>query len=340
MHNPPMKPKIANAQVPAIIEAYNNGESAYRIGLRHGCKTEMPVLRVLQQAGVARRPVRKYTCEQMQLVARLYQEGHSVRQIAAQTHLQIDKASFYNMLKRCGIQRRTPTECHSTCEINAHAFDNLDDEDVAYWIGLLLADGGIVRNSVVLSLSYPDMDHVLTFRAFLRSTHAILYKTQPNGRPLARFTGVSAPLIERLNTLGVTPRKSLTATAPPQLVHNRHFWRGVIDGDGSIYLNRQQSRAYPNLGLTGSKPLLHQYATFVRRVCPTWKGEPHQRSYSSVYDIRLGGTSATVVLKCLYTECNTALERKHRLAMSMLDYRSSWLSLTGDPTYPLRSAYQ
>ena len=138
--------------------------------------------------------------------------------------------------------------------LNHQAFDIVTN-DAAYWIGFLFADGSVIQQQrgapqVQLRLSEIDRGHLEKFRQFLDSTHAIT--TSPPGnlggyqsRASARYAIVSRRLAGRLLEMG-----RYEGPIAPELAASRHFWRGVVDGDGSIFILKT---GYSGISLVGSQ---------------------------------------------------------------------------------------
>ena len=112
---------------------------------------------------------------------------------------------------------------------------------MAYWLGLLFADGCILqrhnRLSVFLGLKCSDAQHIELFQKAIQSTYKI--GVRKNGLASSCMTIVdinSARMVQDLMNHGCTPRKSLTLKwneqVPASLMH--HFVRGYFDGDGCI----------------------------------------------------------------------------------------------------------
>jgi hypothetical protein len=103
-------------------------------------------------------------------------------------------------------------------------------------LGFLLADGCVTNNHVLsLCLKAADQYHIEQFRDFLGSDHPIHLFQRRNSSESSFFVA-SVHLCTALAYYGVTPRKSRTASASAELRENAHFWRGLIDGDGTLYM--------------------------------------------------------------------------------------------------------
>ncbi len=200
--------------------------------------------------------------------------------------------------------------------VNEHAFDVLTPES-AYWIGFLMADGCVSREHagkslrLSLRLSVKDREHLERFRAWLGSRHAIYEKDHldPAGKPRRSccLQIASEPLCTALCRWGVQPRKTGRKAPAPELENDRDFWRGCVDGDGSVY--EGASRVY----LSGGRPIVDAWSAWALR------------EYGAVMDVRhhvsfVGKVGCWVadcwrpeaqrLLKGLYRSGDCCLERK------------------------------
>jgi hypothetical protein len=245
--------------------------------------------------------------------------------------------SIRGVLLRHGIKLRSQARALDTTVFNKPL-----SAEAAYWIGLLLADGclsdrlkqrkdGTFARTIRLSLSlkHQDIEHIKKFRQFLKSDATIGTHDgwSSIGRDHSAQINVNASGFEsRLRELGITPRKTATASAPSELLYSRDFWRGVIDGDGSVGITRNKPRTKrrntksrpdyyerPFITLGGTPQLIHQWAMFMRSVDPTIL--PVQRILSPTFtNLRIGGSKARLVIAHLYSDALISLERKQEIA--------------------------
>ena len=177
-------------------------------------------------------------------------------------------------------------------------------EGLAYWLGFLLADGNLYRQGqrswrTTINLAKRDKKHLQLFLDFLQSDYPIY------DNPKTRSCGViitSELLGELLMNYGITPCKSKTVTVDDRLASNRHFWRGVFDGDG--YLGKTRVR----FGLSGTYDVCDKFTRFLDLGLNV-----HQRG-DNFYIVETCGSKARLVASRLYYNVNIALERKARLA--------------------------
>ena len=117
-------------------------------------------------------------------------------------------------------------------------FDTVTEES-SYWIGNLMADGNVYTGKtgspqIALTATARDREHLVKFRKFLNCSNQIHLKiTKVNRKVWIQYTlrFSSKRIASALMTYGVTAKKSLKVKATG-LENNKHFWRGVIDGDG------------------------------------------------------------------------------------------------------------
>ena len=192
--------------------------------------------------------------------------------------------------------------------LNEHAFDIITDES-AYWLGLLMADGNICHrnkphNTYTLSLEMKDKEHIEKFKIFMQAEHTIF--------PHRNIFGISLPVknyANRLSEFGIIPNKSLNAEVK-LLQNNRHFWRGVIDGDGCL----GNYKAGFTLVMNGSKILCNQFYQFVKQFCPKLKATVRKMTAGNLYVLQITGTNAKIISNILYSNSLVYLDRKFDIA--------------------------
>lgn len=151
--------------------------------------------------------------------------------------LSITTTTFYNHLKKRGLPNRNGRRKLS----NDSFFKRIDTEEKAYWLGFIVADGcvqskrfGSSNNCVSISLAKKDEAHLTKFLTSICSNTPIT-QTVENSHNIVKVGIYSLEMVEDLIALGVTVRKSATATVPdipPELLP--HFYRGLFDGDGGV----------------------------------------------------------------------------------------------------------
>ena len=118
------------------------------------------------------------------------------------------------------------------------------------------------------------------------------------------YTARSQRLADRLDGLG-----RYGPAVGPELAASSDFWRGCIDGDGTVGVYS----GIPTLKLFGSEWLLEAFVEFLdsaglRR---THRGRrPSVRQCQSIFAVSTTGTTAAGITKLLYGDATVALDRK------------------------------
>lgn len=208
-------------------------------------------------------------------------------------------------------------------------FHIIDTEEKAYWLGFIGADGVLYdNNQFKLQLAPQDRSHLQKLLNSLESNHLIheSRSTLSNGKTYLgyQFTITSAPFAQDLIDKGVTPRKSLTLQ--PYIIPDnnlqRHYWRGFIDGDGSILRNR----CGYTLQLVGNMNVVTAFKTWAGQYIST-KKTITKHSSANAYYFCLGKKSEVItLLQVLYSDCNIALDRKKEKSEEALKFWSPTFS--------------
>ncbi|MER6951999.1 hypothetical protein ABT294_49115 [Nonomuraea sp. NPDC000554] len=290
--------KLSTAQKAEIVQRYVAGESASVIAKSSGV-TRQAVVGLLRRRGVAIRTNAKLTPEQKAAAVERYTAGESSTRIAAA--FEVSDMSIRGVLRRRGVVIRGK---HSLRE---DVFDDLS-ADGMYWIGFLFADGTVhfregLKPQIGVALSARDREHLVKLRDFFGSTHAI--SDVSSGRACS-FSVRSERLAHRLLALG-----RYGGSVDRELVSSRHFWRGVVDGDGSVgeYGGKAQVR------LVGEYRLLAVFNEFLASHGVTGLSV---RPHKSIFNIGTTGKSAKKIIHLLYDNAPTALERKADIARRIL----------------------
>ena len=123
--------------------------------------------------------------------------------------------------------------------VNHEYFNEIDNEEKAYWLGFIFADGYIRErksgNSLEIKLSIKDKNHLELFKKCINSNHTILeqfnkvkYRGAVSKSQLCHLAVYSKRMVECIKKNGVHSRKTFTIERPnieKELI--RHFIRGI-----------------------------------------------------------------------------------------------------------------
>lgn len=139
------------------------------------------------------------------------------------------------------------------CDNNA--FNTIDTEEKAYWLGFIMGDGTLSKDgrSLTITLKSLDKSHLEKFLIFIKSDYPIREGTNKAKDREYKYCSVSInskKLCQDLNKYGIVPNKTLISKYPVNL-HNDldcHFIRGLFDADGSIPLYKGFPRGFDICG--------------------------------------------------------------------------------------------
>jgi hypothetical protein len=166
---------------------------------------------------------------QKDLIVSLYKEGLSADKISR--IIGVSNTTIYKFLKVHNVPIRSLAEANRKYSLDDDYFKNLNHES-AYWLGFLAADGCVYGNKIILELARKDYEHLLKFKKALKSENPLSKVIKDDKYESYRISLSSKTMVDDLNTLGVTERKSSTLTAPEIGALLSSYYLGYFDGNG------------------------------------------------------------------------------------------------------------
>lgn len=250
-------------------------------------------------------------------IAKTYQNGKSVIQISKQYN--VSPHAIARILRR---QKVKIVNWQNFPRMDESVFEKIDNEEKAYWLGFIYADGYISKGEFGIGLSIKDESHLLKFKQFINYTGNLRYRQDTNSCILA-FR--NKKIISDLKKLGVLERKSKTSKFPnieqvPQK-YLRHFIRGFIDGNGSIFYNQN---GLARLSIVGTFSMLDGIIStlnFKRNKI----SKANKFGCNEVNQISWLGEYVLDYLKLLYNDSTISLDRKHAKINEIIKVRETYL---------------
>lgn len=223
----------------------------------------------------------------------------------------LNRCTVLEILKRNGITPKRITRPYKN-KYDIHFFSSYT-YDSCYWAGFIFADGNIHSKKKCLQIGLASKDQCLLhqFKKSIKSS-APLYN---DNKGLAKKITISgkwyAEALE--NNFNVIPQKTFKGTFPKQMPSKYHpdFLRGYFDGDGSIYINKNN---IPIIYFTGNV----QVISYIRDLCLNYIGVSSDTfarlcPNKTVVQFCLSGKKAFSILKWMYNNSNenTRLNRKY-----------------------------
>lgn len=206
-----------------------------------------------------------------------------------------------------------------------------------YWAGLIAADGclnvkkGKYRNynQIIIYLAGDDGLHIQALFDFMKSSYRVAKRDISGRKWVNKITyqtgGVcwSDAAWSWLHSHGITERKSLTLKVSDLMANSPDFWRGVIDGDGTVNFAKNRGIDYPHIGLGGSHSLILQFQDFIKTNLGI---QPKIGTCKSIYRVAMNGQPAQDLIRLLYDRQGPSLPRKAAAAKACLEWRGKHAS--------------
>lgn len=141
--------------------------------------------------------------------------------------------------------------------LNEHYFDIIDDQNKAYILGLLYADGSndTSKSTISISLQEEDVSILEKIRVIVGSSKPLEYIDYSNKNDYGykyknqyRLIFFSRYMSNILENIGMISNKSLKLEFPNiDKKYYKHFIRGYFDGDGSLVQQIKNNNNHPVL---------------------------------------------------------------------------------------------
>ena len=232
-----------------------------------------------------------------------------------------------NILIRNGVKMRNNKENSRKYHINDSVFSEINNEEQAYWLGFISADGYVTSSSgnkkIGISISSRDVEHLKKFSSFIESDYPIYnYKVSSGykiGTEYSRILITSDKLYNDLVSFGVVEHKTDNLKFPSFLNNELvwHYLRGFCDGDGCITHN---GNSYA-LKIMCTKDFCNSLIIFLKENIIDFKYRIESRKENSLtISINMYGKSAYQAIYKMYNGNSISLNRKNEIANKSLEY--------------------
>ena len=245
-----------------------------------------------------------------------YIDGMMMREVAEKHS--VSRSTVRRIIVRNNVSYRHHPAIRDK-ELDHFFFSEMRKPEVRYFIGLLMADGcvGSDRDTISLSLKIEDKKIIELFLKSINSKKEVRINYRKDGRSCARTAITSKQMVEDLKRHGIIPRKSTREKLlTPSLLYDRDFWRGVIDGDGSLEIYNDK----PCLSLYGSKDLLSQFVLFIKATAFNSKANISRVRNTPIWRISIAYKQAAEVVIALYENSFPFIERKNWTAQKIIQF--------------------
>lgn len=256
-----------------------------------------------------------------------YEQGWAINTLAREFHAHRD--TIKNLLRHNNIALRTRRfrNLQNARPDWEEAFSK-PTPAALYWAGFLMADGSIVQRkgepTVICRIGVKDSYHIQALCVFAGRGKPLLMKVRGQA-PLVGWEVISQRMADDLARWGIVPRKGRHDDTAPNgaACMSIDFWRGMIDGDGSI----GWSGASPQIKLTGRRGISEAFIKFIEASIPLHhhgankKLRIHKYAEGGGTKMILNGQNAVSLCELLYAEVPAGLYllRKREAAIEIVD---------------------
>ena len=224
--------------------------------------------------------------------------------------------------------------------VNDNYFDVIDNQNKAYILGFLYADGCNYKNGYFkIDLQEEDKNMLEVFKKELnfegnvtcsfKGGYKYFGEKQYLCKPCYRLAISSRQLSEQLALKGCVPNKSNLMIFPNEKILpkelQRHFIRGFVDGNGTIgywISNKNTNHKKFNFGICGTTEMVNSICNIIDNKFGTHsdiRSRFPERNTDNVQSAINGNKSIERVLNWLYEDANLYLKRKHDKYLLLLE---------------------
>ena len=198
-------------------------------------------------------------------------------------------------------------------------FKNIDDEESAYWLGFILADGCVtINNGYRFSIISIDEDHLFKLKTYIGYTGNLVSYTKGTHTLNVNDKKFVINLINK----DVVPRKTFKVKFPTNIKENllNHFIRGYWDGDGSISFSTKCTyhNMYFSTTVLGTEDFIKNLGKTLKEKCNLKSDTFHKMN--KIYVLKRSMKQANKICDYLYNNATIYLERKYKKYEDYLKY--------------------
>lgn len=209
--------------------------------------------------------------------------------------------------------------------LNENYFNTIDNENKAYILGFIYADGSVSTKGyyLTISLSLKDIS-ILEFIKREISFGGPIARYIVNDREYCRITVSSKTIKDDLVRYGIVPNKTYSSSSLP-LCPDKYYKNmilGFFDGDGCIYKSNNEYM----LAFASNKYVLLQIKEWLLKNDIRTANIRHRYSTDNIFACMLemhGGINIENVGRLLYDTTSFRLSRKYDIFLEFLNSRKN-----------------
>jgi len=244
-------------------------------------------------------------------------EAFSYKELASYLDRSVDAVRIKS--KKLGLTRRYT--------YNRKFFQNIDNEDKAYWLGFIAADGYITHTCsycIGIELQKEDIAHLKKFNKTLTGNIPIEIRRKAHNfgdreisSDVAIFRLFDKNMYEDLMKYSITPRKTsdlkFASNIPNHLL--KDYIRGYFDGNGTICLHKVKQHIYIRATISSGS---EDFITTLRSVLfEKYQISSYIVNDKNAFKLEIGGNdNVKKFLDLIYEHAQISLDRKYKRYLS------------------------
>lgn len=314
--------KWTEEEIEDIVLSYQDGATFKELQEKHNAHY-YTLKKVLDKYDVDTSGRRVWDRKDIEDIVNLYvNQGYTIPQLRNEYRCRTQ--TIMDILNDNGVDTSENERKSVNRLLNHNYFSNIDTEEKAYFLGMLMADGSIRQYkdwTPTITLELIDRDVIEKFKKAVNADSTITKSERDryeNEKPTYTIVIRSVNMAEDLRKHGVVNNKTylttrLNKTLPRGLA--RHYLRGLVDGDGSLY--KSNGRWF--LAITnGHVDFLEDVQDWLQELVPDLK---RVKTYDgeTVARITYSGKTAKKVCEALYSNSTIHMGRKKELADKLVE---------------------
>lgn len=315
--------ELTQNQLEEIKRLNKEGWSTKQIYEQMGI-TKSQAYKAIRRMGLKSNCNRTMTPDSIKIIKEKYLEGETIEEITDKYFKDKYCSGEINMvLRKLGITRPNGIQA----KINHDYFENIDSEHKAYWLGFIYADGSITKkvyekgsytyrlrmelmfeDKYILEQMALDLKSDLKPKEYYNDTSSFEGYNKPKHTAYIMFS--SKKMGEDLVKLGVVPNKTLILKSLPSIPDNlmKHFIRGYFDGDGSVYLTKDNTI---KTAFYGTHDFINSIQDFLIKELDLTKKKITDQKEANVSFVGMAKQESEKLYHYMYDEATIFLNRKY-----------------------------
>lgn len=315
--------ELTQNQLEEIKRLNKEGWSTKQIYEQMGI-TKSQAYKAIRRMGLKSNCNRTMTPDSIKIIKEKYLEGETIEEITDKYFKDKYCSGEINMvLRKLGITRPNGIQA----KINHDYFENIDSEHKAYWLGFIYADGSITKKAYekgsytyrlrmelmfedkyILEQMALDLESDLKPKEYYNDTSSFEGYNKPKHTAYIMFS--SKKMGEDLVKLGVVPNKTLILKSLPSIPDNlmKHFIRGYFDGDGSVYLTKDNTI---KTAFYGTHDFINSIQDFLIKELDLTKKKITDQKEANVSFVGMAKQESEKLYHYMYDEATIFLNRKY-----------------------------